>query len=52
MDDSLAPGVSDKMAGEVSRPIRFSQKHLDNPRIRGSFQPKDDEKMVDARLER
>jgi len=34
------------------RPDILTANALDNPRIRGSFQPKDDERMVDARLER
>ncbi len=52
MDDSLAPSVSDRAAGEVSLPIRFRQRCLDNSGLRGRFQRKDDERMVDARVGR
>ena len=42
---------SDKVAEEVSRLIGFGRKHLNNSRIRGPFQPKDEERTVHARLE-
>ncbi len=38
-------------AGEESLPIRFRQRRLDNSGLRGRFQRKDDEGIVDARLE-
>ena len=46
MDDGLASSVSDQAAGEVSLPIRFRQRHLDNSGFRGRFQPKYEEKHL------
>ena len=42
----LAPSISDQVAGEVSLLVRFRQRRLDTPRIRGPFQPKYEEKHL------
>ena len=46
MEYGLASSVSDQAAGEVSLPIRFRQRRLDNSGLRGRFQPKYEEKHL------
>ena len=51
MEYGLASSVSDRAAGEVSPLVGFRQRRLDNSGLRGRFQRKDDEGIVDVRLE-
>ncbi len=51
MEYGLASSVSDQVAGEVSPLVGFRLRRLDTPGVRGRFQRKNDEGIVDARLE-
>ena len=46
MKSNSASNVSDRAAGEVSLPIRFRQRRLDNSGFRGRFQRKCEEKHM------